>query len=216
MQRFIDIILSGIVTLFLFPILFTIAIVLRFTGENEIFYLQERIGLNGEKFFLYKFTTMIKGSETKGDGAITVHNDPRVLPFGKFLRKTKLNEMPQLFNVLKGDMSIIGPRPLIESSYSNYSDEVKVYINTVRPGLSGIGSIVFRDEESILTRVKEDKELFYKNHILPYKGELEIWYVKYKSLFLYFLLIFLTVWVIIFPKTKLYTRLLKNLPDKEY
>jgi len=212
MQRFTDIILSSIVLLLLLPLFLLISLILFFTGEKEIFYLQERIGRNGEKFSLYKFTTMFKGSETKGHKTITVHNDSRVLPFGKFLRKTKLNELPQIFNVLKGDMSVIGPRPLIPSSYQSYPNSVKKYIDTVRPGLSGIGSIVFRDEESILTHTKQDKELFYKNNILPYKGKLEIWYVKNKSLYLYFLLIFLTILVIVSPKTKIHRVLLKDLP----
>ena len=157
---------------------------------------------------------MLKNSPNIGNGTITVHDDPRVLPFGRFLRQTKINELPQLLNVFKGDMSIIGPRPMIESTFSNYTYEVQENIKKVKPGLSGIGSIIFRDEETLLTNVKTNREEFYKNYILPYKGELEVWFVQHKSIYIYFLLIFLTVWVIVFPKSKLYRYILKGLPKE--
>ena len=149
MQRICDIFLSSLAILILSPIFIPIAIVLKFTGEGEIFYKQKRIGLNGKEFELLKFATMLN-SPNIGAGEITIHNDPRVLPFGKFLRKTKINELPQLLNIITGDMSIVGPRPMVPNTFYNYSAEAQTMLNTVKPGLSGIGSIFFRDEERYL------------------------------------------------------------------
>ena len=114
MKRFFDIVLSGLAILCLSPLLIPVVIILKLTGEHYIFYTQERIGLGGKPFGLLKFATMLKNSPNMGAGDITTHNDPRVLPFGRILRKTKINELPQLFNIFLGDMSIIGPRPLTE------------------------------------------------------------------------------------------------------
>ena len=214
MQRVFDILFSGLALIVLSPFLIAIMIILKLTGEHEIFYIQKRVGKDGKMFGLLKFATMLKNSPNIGNGTITVHDDPRVLPFGKFLRKTKLNELPQLINVLKGDMSIIGPRPMIESTFLSYSENVQKNIKKVRPGLSGIGSIIFRDEETIMTNIKTAREEFYKNHILPYKGELEVWYVQNKSIYIYFILIFLTILIILYPKNESYKYVLSGLPKK--
>ena len=123
--------------------------ILRVSGEGEIFFLQNRVGRGGKDFKLYKFATMLKDSPKIGTGTISMKNDPRVLPVGKILRKTKINELPQLINVLVGDMSIIGPRPLTLKSFDLYSLDVQQAIKKVKPGLSGVGSIVFRKEEDI-------------------------------------------------------------------
>jgi len=214
MQRFFDIVFSSSALLVLSPLLIGIMIILKLTGEGEIFYRQTRVGRDEKMFDLLKFATMLKESPRIGSGMITVKNDPRVLPFGKFLRKTKLNELPQLINIVKGDMSVIGPRPMIPKTYHAYTEEVQRHLRLIRPGLSGIGSIVFRDEEMILSRYRGDRESYYYGCILPYKGDLEIWYVKNRSLQLYFMLIFLTVWVIIYPQSSLFKKLLKNLPQE--
>lgn len=193
------------------PILLLVSIILKFTGEGEIFYFQNRIGKFGKKFKLYKFATMLKDSESIGTGTITIKNDPRVLPFGKFLRKTKINELPQLLNVLFGDMSVIGPRPQAGRCFDAFEDKAKKEIIKVRPGLSGIGSIIFRSEDEIMN-AQENSIEFYDNHIAPYKGELEIWYVKNRNIFNYFKLIFLTIWIIISPNSKLTWKAFSNLP----
>ncbi len=158
---------------------------------------------------------MLKNSPNLLSGTITLKNDPRILPLGNFLRKSKINELPQLFNILKGDMSFIGPRPQTERCFSAFSKAVKLELVKVRPGLSGIGSIVFRNEEQILAYSK-DYDYFYDNVIMPYKGTLEIWYVNNKSLFLYFLLIGLTVFIIFSNKTSVPWKILKNLPLPPY
>jgi lipopolysaccharide/colanic/teichoic acid biosynthesis glycosyltransferase len=198
MQRFFDILFSGLAILVLSPLLLSVVIILKLSGEGEVFFKQERIGKDLKKFSLLKFATMVKNSENMGAGTVTLKNDPRVLPVGKFLRKTKLNELPQLFNIFIGDMSIIGPRPLHIKQFSFYESEDQKVIASVLPGLSGLGSIIFRDEEKMLQSSKDPDET-YKQNITPEKAKLEKLYIKNISLFLYFKLIILTVIVVILP-----------------
>lgn len=211
MQRFLDIVFSGAALLVLSPILLLVALVLRFTGEGEVFYVQDRIGRGGTPFGLYKFATMLKNSPNLGTGTVTVKNDPRVLPFGRFLRKMKLNELPQLLNVLKGDMSLIGPRPQTQRCFEVFPVSSQAAIVKVRPGLSGIGSIIFRDEEELM-HASGDPERYYDTVIMPYKGLLEEWYVSHQSLGLYVTCILATVWVVLFPKSRLVWKLFRDLP----
>ena len=211
MQRGLDIVLSLIALIVLLPLWIPIIILLRATGEGEIFYLQERIGKNGKKFNLYKFATMLKNSPTLGTGTITIKNDPRILPTGKFLRKTKINELPQLFNILFGDMSVIGPRPLTKQTFGAYSAETQRIIGLVRPGLSGIGSIIFRGEEDLLSGADSSVD-FYENKIAPYKGDLEIWFVNNYSLLNYFKAIIVTLVVVLAPGSQFAWKVFKDLP----
>jgi lipopolysaccharide/colanic/teichoic acid biosynthesis glycosyltransferase len=111
MTRIFDIVLSFIALIVFLPFGLILAVLLRFTGEGEVFYIQERVGKGGRCFGLLKFATMLKNSPSIGAGDVTVKNDLRVLPVGHFLRKTKLNEVPQLINIIVGDMSVVGPRP---------------------------------------------------------------------------------------------------------
>lgn len=213
MQRLSDIVLSLIVLSILSPVFVIIMIILRFSGEGEIFYRQQRVGLAGNHFGVFKFATMMKNSSKMGTGFITTKNDPRVLPFGRFLRKTKLNELPQVINILIGDMSFVGPRPQVPKHFAIYSEHVKNELNKIRPGLTGVGSIFFRDEESILEKNKHlSYEECYANLIAPYKGQLELWYVEHRSLGLFFSIIILTLWVVIFPGSKLPIRIFRSLP----
>ena len=155
---------------------------------------------------------MLKDSPSMGTGTVTMKNDPRVLPAGKFLRKTKINELPQLLNVFIGHMSLVGPRPQTPRCFDAFPDEAKNIIAQVKPGLSGIGPIVFRGEEDILEGHSDTLD-FYDNVIGPYKGEVEAWYVGKQDLIAYFSLILLTVWVVLFPKSDLVWRLFKDLPS---
>lgn len=211
MQRFFDILFSSIAILFFSPLLLPIALLLKMTGEGEIFYLQKRVGKGGKSFKLYKFATMLKDSPMIGNGTITVKNDPRILPVGKFLRKTKINELPQLLNVFLGDMSVIGPRPLTRQTFSAYKEETQSIIGKVRPGLSGIGSIVFRAEEDMLSGKNSSLD-FYNNSIAPYKGELEVWYVHNNTLINYFKAIIVTLIVVIFPKSPVTWKIFRDIP----
>lgn len=212
--RFFDVALSFILIVCFLPLFFVVAIILRLTGEGEIFYFQKRLGRNGKEFQLIKFATMLKNSPNLGSGDITIENDPRVLRFGRFLRKTKINELPQLFNILKGDMSFVGPRPQTLRNFQYFPDEYKKIIVKMRPGLTGIGSIVFRDEESIIAKSNKSVEDLFTQDIGPYKGRLELWYFSKQNVFLYFLLIILTVWVVFFPKSLIYRSLFKSLPEQ--
>lgn len=211
MQRLLDVILSGLALLVLSPLLVPIAILLRLSGEGEIFFLQERVGKGGARFKLYKFATMLKNSPAIGTGTVTVKNDPRILPMGHFLRKTKINELPQLLNILLGDMSVVGPRPQTPRCFAAFSDAQQRAIMQVRPGLSGIGSIMFRDEENML-HGQTDSVRFYDEVIAPYKGALEEWYVANQGLYTYVMCIVVTIWVVLFPKSDAMWRVFGNLP----
>lgn len=216
-KRLLDLSIASIILLILLPLLLPITILLRFSGEGEVFYLQERIGYKNSKFKIWKFATMLKNSLEMGTGSITLENDFRVTRFGKFLRKTKINELPQLYNIIKGDITIVGPRPVLEQDWKLYPESIINKIYDVKPGLTGIGSIIFRDEESLISSVKdEDYHKFYKRVIAPYKGKLEIWYQANQSMLLDFKLIFLTALVIIYPNNTFHEKWLKDLPKRDF
>ncbi len=214
-KRILDISTAFIALIILIPLFIPIILILRFTGEGEVFYFQERVGLDNKTIKIFKFATMLKNSEKIGTGIYTAKSDPRILPFGNFLRKTKINELPQIINILIGDISLVGPRPLIRKTFELYKEQDQKIIYSIKPGLTGIGSIVFRNEEEILNNTEMELEEFYKNFITPYKAELELWYVKNKS-FLYDLkIIFLTAWGILFKDSKLPWTIFKGLPKRD-
>jgi len=213
-KRFFDLTLSFIAILILTPFLIPVIVVLLFTGEHYVFYLQERIGYKNKKFNIIKFATMLKNSPEIGTGSLTLRGDPRVLPFGKFLRKSKINELPQIFNVIIGNMSIVGPRPQMQVDFDKFPVDKRNEIYKSQPGITGIGSIIFRDEEKWISDFDGNKHKFYKEKIAPYKAEVEIWYYQNQSLFVDFKLIFLTAWVIIFPNSNVVEKLFKSLPKK--
>jgi len=211
MQRLFDIIFSGLALILLLPLMLPLIIILRITGEGEVFFLQSRVGLGGQLFHLYKFATMLKNSPNMGTGTVTLHKDPRILPMGGLLRRTKINELPQLINIFKGNMSIIGPRPQTQRCFDAFPVSSQKEILKVRPGLSGVGSIVFRNEEEMM-HVNNDPDEFYDNEVMPYKGSLEKWYVANQNIRIYFSLIGLTVWVILVSKPDAIWTILKDLP----
>jgi lipopolysaccharide/colanic/teichoic acid biosynthesis glycosyltransferase len=218
MPRIIEILLSILALLILLPLFIPIMIILLLTGEHKIFYLQTRVGFKNKDFKIIKFATMLTNSANMGTGSLTLKNDPRVLPFGSFLRKTKINELPQILNIIIGNLSIVGPRPQMRVDFVKYSDKVQEKIYNVKPGLTGIGSIIFRDEESLISVASETENPhdFYKRVIAPYKGELEIWYQSHRSIFLDFKLIFITAWVIVNPKSRIYEKWFKDLPKRNF
>ena len=156
---------------------------------------------------------MLKNSPNIGTGTVTLKDDPRVLTVGRFLRSTKINELPQLLNILRGDMSIIGPRPQTDRCFNAFPPQCQKEIMKVRPGLSGVGSIIFRNEEEML-KDRNDPNLFYDQIIMPFKGSLECWYVENQSLKLYFQLIFLTAFVVLFRSSDLTKFFPKTLPTE--
>lgn len=211
MIRFFDIFFSVAALIFLSPLFLIVILTLKFSGEGEIFFLQERVGKNKKNFKLLKFATMLKDSENIGTGTVTIKNDPRILPYGNFLRKTKINELPQLINIFLGDMSVIGPRPQTQRCFEAFDTDSQKTIIQIKPGLSGIGPVIFRDEESLLENNESNIE-YYDNIISPYKGKVESWYIQNYSLKNYFILIFATIWLVINPKSKLIWKIFDNLP----
>ena len=159
---------------------------------------------------------MLKNSPNLGTGTITTRNDNRVLPLGTFLRKTKINELPQIFNVLLGTMSIVGPRPLTQNHFDKYSDEVKAVLYKTKPGITGAGSIIFRDEEKLISETTMPVDEFYYKYISPYKGQLEIWYGQNKSTWVDIKIIFLTAYSIVKSENQLAYKWLKNLPTNPF
>ena len=212
-KRFLDCFLALVALLVLSPLLVPVCLILLLTGEHQVFYFQQRIGRHNRKFGIWKFATMLKDSPNLAGGLHTTRGDPRVLPLGHFLRKTKINELPQLVNIVAGDMAIVGPRPLVDKTFEPYPEHVKQAIYRVRPGLTGIGSIVFRDEERLLSESGMPTEQFYLQYIAPAKGELELWYQRHLSFWTDCMLIFLTAWVIVFPQSRLVYRVFKDLPE---
>jgi lipopolysaccharide/colanic/teichoic acid biosynthesis glycosyltransferase len=218
MPRIIDVLLSLLALLVLLPLFLPIVVILLLTGEHKVFYLQTRVGYKNKDFKIIKFVTMLSNSANMGSGSLTLKNDPRVLPFGSLLRKTKINELPQILNIINGDLSIVGPRPQMRVDFEKYSDDIQKKIYNVRPGLTGIGSIIFRDEESLISKASktENPHDFYKRVISPYKGNLELWYQNNNSFVLNLKLIFMTAWVILFPNSRLYEKWFKDLPKRNF
>lgn len=211
-KRIFDIVIGVTLLLLLSPLFIPVMVALRLTGEGEIFYRQKRVGYKNGTFGIWKFATMLKNSPNMGTGSLTLRNDPRLTPLGKYLRKSKINELPQVINLITGDMTLVGPRPQMSVDFEAYSPEVRSKIYDVRPGITGIGSIVFRDEEKLLSVEGRDPRKFYVGQIAPYKGEIEMWYQNNMSLATDFILLFLTVWVVFFPESKLHFKIFNSLP----
>lgn len=215
-KRLFDVSASFLALLIISPLLIPIIIVLKITGEGKVFYMQKRVGEGGRTFDLLKFATMLENSPNMTGGDVTLGNDPRVLPTGRFLRKTKINELPQLLNIIKGDMSIVGPRPMTPRNFSYYSIDIQNDIKELKPGLTGVGSIIFRDEESILAKSIKPPLDCFKEDIAPHKGALELWYKKNQNFLLDVKLIMLTAWVIFFPSSDLTNKWFTDLPKRKF
>ncbi len=209
-KRIIDICVSGGLLVLLLPLCVPIMVLLRLTGEGEVFFKQKRLGRNNVEFSIWKFATMLKNSPASG--TITAKNDPRVLPLGRFLRSTKINELPQLINVLLGNMSLVGPRPLTREAFDLFPDDLKPLVYLAKVGITGIGSVVFRNEEEILANSQGDFRCCYRDEIMPIKGALEVWYQRNVSLVTDIKIIILTIIVIVSPNNTLHLKWFKNLP----
>lgn len=213
LKRLLDILFSLAAILVFSPLFLVIMIVLRLTGEGEVFFRQKRVGYRNRPFDLLKFATMLKDSPKSG--TITVAGDPRILPVGKFLRKSKINELPQLLNVLKGDMSLVGPRPLTDETFGLYSDDLQPLVYRCRPGLTGMGSLVFRNEEEVLRESGKDRKKCYREDIAPLKGALEVWYYEHRSIWEDLKIIFFTAVAVVLPRKEPYRRWFSDLPGRE-
>ncbi len=181
MKRLFDLLFSSIGLLLLQPLFVATAIMIKVDSTGPIFFRQERIGKNFRRFMIYKFRTMVVNAEKKGL-RITSGGDRRVTKVGRMLRKFKIDELPQLFNVLKGDMSLVGPRPEVEEYVTLYEKDYREILKR-RPGITDVSSIIFREEEAFLNN-QVDPEGYYKKILLPEKIRLAKEYIE-KSSFLY-------------------------------
>ena len=209
-KRILDVILAGSALICLAPLVLPVMLALRLTGEGEIFYRQLRIGRGGVPFGILKFATMLKDSPNIAGGGISRRGDPRILPLGHFLRSTKINELPQLINIIAGEMSIIGPRPLTPRTGDPYPPDHWAAMAHLRPGMSGVGSIVFLREEDLLAH-SANRLAFYRDVIVTHKSALERWYAARVSVPLDVRLIALTVAVVGRPGIDIH-RFLLGLP----
>jgi lipopolysaccharide/colanic/teichoic acid biosynthesis glycosyltransferase len=190
MIRSFDILLSLIGLIILFPILLIIYLLIIIESKGGGFYLQKRVGKNGIDFTMFKFRSMFSGSEKKG--LITIgKRDSRLTKMGLLIRKLKLDELPQLLNVLKGDMSIVGPRPEVHQYVDLYTEE-QLEVLKVRPGLTDYASIKYANENIILG-LSDDPERLYIKEIMPDKIELNMRYIENQNIKEYFRIIFRTI-----------------------
>ena len=173
------------------PVLLVIALIIKFKDGGDVLFKQVRVGKSGENFEVLKFRTMVLNAEALGD-KVTTGDDPRITPIGHVLRKYKLDELPQLINVLKGEMSLVGPRPEVPEYVEFYSDEVRNIVLSVPPGMTDRASIEFVNENELLSGSK-DPVNDYKNKVLPIKLDYYVDYVENRSLYLDFSLIIKTI-----------------------
>jgi len=197
-KRAFDFLVSLIGLTILSPLFGIVSILIKIHDKGPIFFKQKRIGQNFKPFYIYKFRTMIINAENKGP-LITKEDDPRITALGKFLRKFKIDELPQLINVLKGDMSLVGPRPEVEK-YVNFFKKDYKEILKIKPGITDYATIYFKDEELILKKFAKNNdniEEVYLKQILPQKIKFYKKYLQEISFFTDLKLIFLTIWKIL-------------------
>ncbi|WP_421418984.1 sugar transferase [Pseudoalteromonas lipolytica] len=194
-KRVFDLLFSSLGLLLLAPCLVLIAVWIKIGSKGPVFFRQERVGLYGEPFKIHKFRTMRVDSENVG--RLTVGSDARITKEGRVLRKLKLDELPQLIDVLLGKMSLVGPRPEVKEFIDFYPQDIKLKVLSVKPGITDKASIEMVDENEILSKFDEPR-LAYINEILPIKQSYYIDYVDNHSLFLDVKIIFLTFHKIIF------------------
>ena len=187
-KRIFDICFSVLVLLASSPACLLVAIAIKLESKGPVLFKQDRVGLNGRHFELYKFRTMVENAETIGLN-LTTKGDPRITKVGKFLRKWKIDEIPQLINILKGEMSVVGPRPETPDYVELYTTGQRKVLS-VRPGMAGPASIAYRnEEEEVLAKLENPRE-YYINHIMPDRLRLDLEYIEKQSLAYDFKLLF--------------------------
>jgi len=179
-KRLFDIVLASLGLLLVGLPMLAIALVIRLTDRGPVFYRQERVGRGGRPFRIFKFRTMVVGADRMG-AHITVGRDPRITRIGHLLRKTKIDELPQLLNVLGGTMSFVGPRPEVPKYVAMY-DERQRRVLEARPGITDVASIKYRDEQEILAEAGDDWERVYVEQVMPDKLRLNLEYLQNRSL----------------------------------
>lgn len=194
--RLRDLIFAFILLLIFSPVMLLAALLIKILMPGPILFVQERIGRFGRPFFIYKFRSMIVNTEKNG---ITLSKDKRITPLGKILRLTKIDEFPQLINILKGDMSFVGPRPDLPGYYDTLQGEYS-NILSLRPGLTGLDSMIYPYEEKLL-HDKADPLKFYNEVLWPHKVRLNFWYWQHRSFWLDVKILINTLSQILFNKT---------------
>lgn len=212
-KRGADVVFAIIGILLSAPLLCLSIFILLLCGETAPIYTSYRSGKQGLLFRMYKLRTMKRSKPSKSP--LTAYNDKRISVFGRFLRFSKIDELPQFFNILNGDLSFVGPRPMLPEVFQYYPKEIQKSLSSIRPGVTGIGSIVFRNEGSLFKNVKGSYEEFYKDQIAPVKGELELWYIQNKSFGIDFKILVFTVIAVLYGQVKSIERRFENLPSTE-
>jgi len=187
-KRIFDIIFSLAGLILLLPVFILVTLIIKITMPGPVFFRQTRIGYNAQPFTIYKLRSMRVNTSNV---SITLSNDERITPFGRFLRQTKVDELPQLFNIIKGDMSVVGPRPDVPGYSDKLSGEDQL-IWTVKPGLTGLDSLTYPDEQIILDK-QEDPQQYYDEVLWPAKVAINVEYVKNHTMMLDFKIIFRTI-----------------------
>lgn len=190
-KRGFDFLLSGLSIFLLFPVFIIIAVLIKTTSKGSVFFRMTRIGKDKKPFIMIKFRSMVENASSNGM-FVTAKGDVRITKIGNFLRRTKLDELPELWNILKGDMSFVGPRPEVEKYVKNYK-ETWLGVFRLRPGLTDLATLQFRDEESIM-KLADDIDSAYLQVVLPLKLKLSLEYTESISLWLDLKIIILTVW----------------------
>jgi len=194
MKRLFDLIVSLFGLLVFAPLMVLIALIIKLTSKGPVLFSQKRVGLQEKIFTIYKFRTMVDKADTKGT-SVTTGKDPRITPIGRILRKTKMDELPQLLNVFRGDMSFIGPRPDVPEITAKYTPAMK-RIFSVRPGITSVATLHFRHEEEILAKVA-DPDRFYDEVVVPLKVTLAMQHVERDSFWFDISILLQTVWVLL-------------------
>ena len=193
-KRAFDVCLSLVGLIILAPVILLIAVLIKLDSKGPVFFIQSRVGLKNIDFNIFKFRTMFVASDKKG--LLTIGNsDARVTRLGYYLRRYKLDEIPQLWNVLKGDMSFVGPRPELRK-YVNYYSKNDMVLFTVKPGITGLASIKFRNEVELL-KASKDPETYFINDIIPEKNELNKVYISKRNFWFDLKLIIITIYKVL-------------------
>lgn len=174
-KRIADIVLSSVLLILLSPVMLTTALIIRAEKMGKVIFVHERVGYEGKTIGVYKFRSMVQGADNLEDmlseeeleeyyREYRIENDPRITPLGRFLRRSSIDELPQFVNVLKGDMSLIGPRPLVEKEYVNYTEKEKTRLTSVKPGISGYWQVYGRGSATYENGLRQKQELFYADN----------------------------------------------------
>ncbi len=203
-KRIFDLVISAALILILSLPLLIVAVLVKVTSPGKVFYVQRRVGLNGRYFNVFKFRTMVSDADRSGP-LCTAADDDRITPFGRFLRNNKIDEIPQLFNVIRGEMSLVGPRPQVPRFVENFPPDLREVVLSVRPGVTGPTQLHYRDEETLL-QDRADREAYYISVLLPRKCRMDYDYVVNRSATSDVAVLLKTAWVVVIGLARRFTK----------